>query len=66
MLVKCPHCDGTGLCQDAYHDDTFSAAAKELFGSNDDEGPSGCGGGQYHRGVCQHCHGNCSIDDSLL
>lgn len=66
MLVECPHCEGKGVCQDDYHQDTFPAAAKEMFGSDKKECPSGCDGGPYHPGECTHCEGRGSIDESLL
>lgn len=57
----CPHCNGEGLCQDDFHEDTFRAAGKELVES-DEECPSGCGGTSYYPNACPRCNGAGSID----
>lgn len=50
------------MCNDNYYQDTAAGAAKELFGSDDTECPSGHNGSPYTCGACLHC----GIDDSLL
>ncbi len=50
----CPHCDGTGLCQDDYHG-FIPGLVSDLFVGADC--PSGCTGTAIGAGNCPHCNG---------
>ena len=50
----CPHCDGTGICQDDYHSGGPGLVMDLVIGA---DCPSGCSGSSIGAGQCPHCNG---------
>ena len=50
----CPHCDGTGICQDDYHSGGPEIVMDLVIGA---DCPSGCSGSSIGAGQCPHCDG---------
>jgi hypothetical protein len=59
-MADCPHCDGTGVCQDDYHDNAANEIASDFVLGADC--PSGCDGSSISAGYCPHCDGSGSED----
>jgi len=55
MSSKCRHCDGTGECQDEYHDTGATNWGSDFVLGPDC--PSGCDGHSSRAGDCPHCDG---------
>lgn len=51
----CPHCDGTGKCQNEYHQNGANEWASDFILGSDC--PAGCDGSSSHAGDCPHCDG---------
>lgn len=60
-MSDCPHCKGTGVCQNDYHRNAANEIVTDfLLGS---DCPSGCDGNSLQAGECPHCNGTGKEDD---
>lgn len=59
-MQECPHCNGTGVCQDEFHEDyNLRDQALTFIGFKCER----CGGGSGDPGACPHCNGSGETDD---
>lgn len=62
-MSECPHCNGSGECQDEYHESALGSGGIVTDFVLGSDCPSGCDGNSYEAGDCPHCGGSGDIDD---